>query len=297
VAIWSLDRYSPEGRRAIGLDAAAGVIALALLLLVAVDFSAPLRLVLTLLFTFYVPGRAIVSNWPSVERWSAVGMSIVFSLGVLTLLAMLSLWTGLWHPLALYLFESLASLITITLSLARRYRADGASAVHPDTVASHARQEQAGGHRGAHGLGHSVAVHPAGAGQAETLSWPPKEARYREAPPWRPVENQRTEALSPPAEDERTGTPLWPHAKAPQAQAASQPPAQDRTPTFQPRQPAAAKPAQTPPRPPAEQRMPTFSPRQPAEGTPAEDLQDQPAEDKSPEIQRWQSAEVWDSES
>lgn len=93
-----------------------------LLLLVVVNFSATLRLLLTALFTFFVPGRAIVSNWPRVARWSAVGMSIAFSLGVLTLLATSTLWAGLWHPLTLFLAEALASLVGLSIGIIRRRR-------------------------------------------------------------------------------------------------------------------------------------------------------------------------------
>ena len=88
----------------------------------AVDFSAALRLLLALLFTFFVPGRAIVSNWPRVARWSAVGMSIVFSLAALGLLATVTLWLGLWHPLALFIVEAVASLAGLIVGIIRRRR-------------------------------------------------------------------------------------------------------------------------------------------------------------------------------
>lgn len=122
MSIWSLDRYSPAARRAIRLDVAACAIAVVLGLLVAVDISATLRLLLALLFTFFVPGRAIVSNWPRVARWSGVGMSIVFSLGVLTLLATVSLWIGLWNPLALFSVVAVASLGGLITGIVRRQR-------------------------------------------------------------------------------------------------------------------------------------------------------------------------------
>lgn len=101
---------SPAARRAEQLDLLACGIALALILLVVVDFSAGLRLVLALLFTFYVPGRAVVSNWPRVARWSGIGMSVAFSLGLLTLLATVTLWIGFWHPLGLFVVEAVISL-------------------------------------------------------------------------------------------------------------------------------------------------------------------------------------------
>jgi hypothetical protein len=122
VSIWSASPEAPASRRAERLDLAACVIALALVLLVSVDFSQPLRLLLALLFTFFVPGRAIVSNWPRVSRWSGVGMSMVFSLCVLTLLATVALWAGLWHPMTLFMAEAVASLGGLTIGIARRRR-------------------------------------------------------------------------------------------------------------------------------------------------------------------------------
>jgi hypothetical protein len=122
VSIWSLDQYSPAGRRAVQLDLAACAIAAALILLVAVDFAAPVRLLLAVAFTFFVPGRAIVSNWLRVARWSGVGMSIVFSLGALTLLATVALWAGWWHPLALFLIEAIVSLAGLANGIVRRHR-------------------------------------------------------------------------------------------------------------------------------------------------------------------------------
>jgi hypothetical protein len=110
VSLWSAAPVAPAARRAERLDLLACGIALALILLVAVDFSAGLRLVLALLFTFYVPGRAIVSNWPRVARWSGVGMSVAFSLGLVTLLATVTLWIGFWHPLGLFVVEAVISL-------------------------------------------------------------------------------------------------------------------------------------------------------------------------------------------
>lgn len=309
VSIWSLDRYAPESRRAIGLDVAASVIALALLLLVAVDFSAPLRLVLALLFTFYVPGRAIVSNWPRMERWSAIGMSIVFSLGLLALLAMVSLWAGLWHPLALFLAESLASLVALALSLARRHQAGNASRNHFDATARYADPEQASSPRGVHGMTRFGPGQPAGPGQAETLTWPPAEDRRTEdlrppednrrtevlswlpaedkptkTPPWPPTEGKRTEAPSwPVAEDKQIGTPPWPRGESRDAGTSPWPPTEDRVPTFRPRQPAKdTPPAQAPAESPAEDGAPKIHSRRSEEDSQGGTLAWPPAEDRVP---------------
>jgi hypothetical protein len=110
-------------RRAELLDCLAGLVAIGLDVLVLVGGIQPLRLLFALAFTFFVPGRAIVTNWPRVERWSAVGMPIVFSLGSLTLMATVSLWLGLWHPMALFALVSAASLAGLGVGITRRRRA------------------------------------------------------------------------------------------------------------------------------------------------------------------------------
>jgi uncharacterized membrane protein len=118
--VWSSGPSAPAARRAEILDLAACCVAVVLLLLVVVDFWAPLRLLLAVAFTFFVPGRAIVSNWPRVAHWSSVGMSVVFSLGALTLLATFALWTGFWHPLTLFAAEASISLAGIAIAIVRR---------------------------------------------------------------------------------------------------------------------------------------------------------------------------------
>jgi hypothetical protein len=111
---------APAVRRAERLDLLACGIALGLIVLVAVDFWSALRLVLALLFTFYVPGRAVVSNWPRVARWSGIGMSVVFSLSILTLLATVTLWIGFWHPLGLFVVEAVISLAGLANGIVTR---------------------------------------------------------------------------------------------------------------------------------------------------------------------------------
>lgn len=107
-------------QRAEVLDLLAGIIAILLLVLVFVDLTGPARLLLTVVFTFFVPGRAIVSNWSRMAGWSDIGMSIALSLGALTLLAVISLWARVWHPLGLFQFEAVASLIGLGVAIARR---------------------------------------------------------------------------------------------------------------------------------------------------------------------------------
>lgn len=111
---------APAVRRAERLDLLACGIALGLIVLVVADFWSALRLVLALLFTFYVPGRAVVSNWPRVARWSGIGMSVVFSLSILTLLATVTLWIGFWHPLGLFVVEAVVSLAGLANGIVTR---------------------------------------------------------------------------------------------------------------------------------------------------------------------------------
>jgi hypothetical protein len=280
VSIWSLDRYSPESRRDIGLDATAGLIALALLVLVAVDFSAPLRLVLALLFTFYVPGRAIVSNWPRMARWSGVGMSIVLSLGVLTLLATLSLWAGLWHPLGLYLVESLASLVAIALSLARQHQARSAGRAHLDPSDAYAGRPQADGRHGANGVRHPP-WRAAEAARPQTASRPSAKARHTAVAPWRL------------AGDTQAETPPWPAGDDRSTEAFSWAPGEDTraqvpiAPSFRP---AAGRQADIPSFRPAEDKQAAGD----AQGRATPEW---PAEDGLPQIQAWRTTEDGPAES
>ena len=56
------------------LDLSAGLIAVGLLALVYLGASGFLRILLALAFTFFVPGRAIVTNWTRMASWSRVAM-------------------------------------------------------------------------------------------------------------------------------------------------------------------------------------------------------------------------------
>lgn len=122
MSFWSLDSYSPAARRSIRLDLAACAIAVALILVVSANIVSPLRVLLALLFTFFVPGRAIITNWPRMARWSGFGMSLVFSLGSLTLISTIALWAGFWHPMAVFVIAALASLAGLITGIVRRQR-------------------------------------------------------------------------------------------------------------------------------------------------------------------------------
>jgi hypothetical protein len=113
---------TPPMRRAEVLDLLAALVAFALLLFVFASGTGSARLLLTLVFTFFVPGRAIVSNWPRLADWSDLGMSIVLSLATLILLATVSLWAQFWHPVGLFKLEAVLSLIGLGVGILRRRR-------------------------------------------------------------------------------------------------------------------------------------------------------------------------------
>jgi hypothetical protein len=110
------------------LDILATLIAASLLVLSAVGEAGLPRLLLALGFAFFVPGRAIVTNWPRMAEWSEVAMPIVLSLALLTLLAMLSLWARLWRPVDVFQVEAFLSLGGLGVGVVQRSRN---RAVHP----------------------------------------------------------------------------------------------------------------------------------------------------------------------
>lgn len=103
------------------LDLLAIVIAIGLVALIYEHRTGLARTFLALAFTCYVPGRAVVSNWPKFGRWSAVAMPMAFSLGLLALLATVSLWVHAWHPLGLLDYEAALSVAGLLAGVLRRH--------------------------------------------------------------------------------------------------------------------------------------------------------------------------------
>lgn len=104
------------------LDLLAGLIAVGLIVVVNAGWSGPPRVLLALGFAFFVPGRAIVTNWHRTARWSEVAMSMVFSLAVLALVATIALWAHRWHPVGLFQVEAWLSLAGLSIGMVRRPR-------------------------------------------------------------------------------------------------------------------------------------------------------------------------------
>jgi uncharacterized membrane protein len=104
------------------LDLTGALICVGLLLLTLAGRPSIPRLLLTLAFAGYVPGRAIVSNWPAFARWAGAAMSMVMSVAALALIATLTLWLHVWHPVGLFQAEAVLCLAGLALGTVRRHR-------------------------------------------------------------------------------------------------------------------------------------------------------------------------------
>jgi len=102
------------------LDVVAAGIAVMLLIFVLGGQTGEVRLLLTALFTFFVPGRAVVSNWPRMAGWADLAMCIAISLGLLVTIALIALWLRAWHPESLFVAEAVLSLIGLGVGFIRR---------------------------------------------------------------------------------------------------------------------------------------------------------------------------------
>jgi len=103
------------------LDIVSMLVAAVLIVLVGLDRSGAPRTLLAFAFMLFVPGRALVSNWPWLARWSAAAMSMILSLSVLSVLAAVTLWAGHWQPTRLFQAEAIASIIGLAFGMIRRH--------------------------------------------------------------------------------------------------------------------------------------------------------------------------------
>jgi len=115
-----LSTLPPAAQRAELLDLLAMLIGGGLIVIVVLSGPTLPRALLALGFMMFVPGRAVMTHWSRLDRWSQVGMSIVFSLSVLTLVAMTALWAHYWHPVGIFEAEDVLSLAALAAGLVRR---------------------------------------------------------------------------------------------------------------------------------------------------------------------------------
>ena len=121
VSSWYRAALPPETRLGDLADLFACLVAAGLLSVSYAGSSGAPRLLLALAFTFFVPGRAIVTNWPLMARWSEAAVCILLSLAVLVLLATVTLWAHVWYPVALFQVEAWLSLAGLGIGMARRH--------------------------------------------------------------------------------------------------------------------------------------------------------------------------------
>jgi hypothetical protein len=112
----------PEAQLCDALDVLAAALAVGLIVLVGTGHSGPPRALLALGFAFFVPGRAIVTNWRRVAGWAQATLPMILSIAVLTLVATTFLWAHLWNPMALFQAEAWLSLAGLAVGAARRHR-------------------------------------------------------------------------------------------------------------------------------------------------------------------------------
>ena len=113
------------------IDVGSIAVTVAVAVAVAAGERGAFRAVVGVAFAFYVPGRSIVSNWPSMAARSNVAASVLFSLALLILLSTLTLWAGYWHPLGLLEVECVPVGVALVAALLRRRRAGQAAAAIP----------------------------------------------------------------------------------------------------------------------------------------------------------------------
>jgi uncharacterized membrane protein len=127
---WPNDLAKPTAQLRDLADLAGVVIAVGLIGLVTEGEAGPVRIVLALAFVVFVPGRAVVANWPRVGYWSEFGASMVLSLAILTFVATVALWVHAWHPVGVFMIEAVLSILALAAGLVRRHqgqRADEAN--------------------------------------------------------------------------------------------------------------------------------------------------------------------------
>lgn len=94
----------------------------ALTVLIVIDATGSLRALLALAFVCYVPGRAVVANWPAAQARSQVALPVLLSVSIVTLISVIALWVHAWNPMAQFAVEAGASMAAIAFAFVQRAR-------------------------------------------------------------------------------------------------------------------------------------------------------------------------------
>lgn len=108
-------------------DVAAIAVIIALSVLVTSGGTGAARVLLSLAFLLFVPGRAVVTNWTAVRARPNVALCVVLSISILCILSVVTLFAHLWHPMALFTLEAALCFGAISFSIGKDLLASGAS--------------------------------------------------------------------------------------------------------------------------------------------------------------------------
>ena len=108
-----------ERRIAIGVDIAALIVALLMILFVATDNAGPARTLLAVVFVTFVPGWTIVAYVDAVQGMSKIGLAIGLSLTIGIATATVALWVATWEPIFLFYVLGGASVVALAHHLAQ----------------------------------------------------------------------------------------------------------------------------------------------------------------------------------
>jgi uncharacterized membrane protein len=128
-------RKAPEAKPTRALDAwVADTLALGIVVSVTVAVAADAdgigRTLLTLAFSAFVPGRAIVAHWPAAQERGPWALSVVLSIATITLLSTLAVWLHLWDPITEFAVLAVGSVVAILAAM--RQRMPGPGRARPD---------------------------------------------------------------------------------------------------------------------------------------------------------------------
>jgi hypothetical protein len=129
------EAQDPAERLGDALDLLAALVAVGLIVLVDDGRQGLPRILLAAGFAFFVPGRAIASNWPRMAAWSEAAMPVILSLAVLMFGAMVTLWAQVWYPMRLFQVEAWLSLAALAVGATRRRRRRLKATAKPGVVA------------------------------------------------------------------------------------------------------------------------------------------------------------------
>lgn len=107
------------GFRSVVLDLSALAVIIALSVVLALGTTGPGRVLLSLTFLLFVPGRAVVSLLPFARRSPSLALCVVSGISILVIASVVALFLHLWQPEALYGVEAGLSFVAILLSIGR----------------------------------------------------------------------------------------------------------------------------------------------------------------------------------